>query len=143
MKRRAFMLGGALALIGRRARAERTSGTLYKTPGCECCDQHAAYLHGHGIALEIVESAELSAIKERHGVPPALAGCHSIVLDGYVIEGHVPIAPIRRLLAERPNIKGISLPGMPDGSPGMGGRKTQPFTIYEIAGGEPRVYAVE
>jgi hypothetical protein len=143
MRRRDFMLGGALAVLATRARAERASGVLYKTPGCECCDQHAAYLRDSGIALEIVETAELPTIKARYGVPAALEGCHSIVLNGYVIEGHVPIAPIRRLLAERPNIKGISLPGMPEGSPGMAGRKTQPFTILEIAEGEPRVFAVE
>ena len=64
------------------------------------------------------------------------------LVDGYVVEGHVPIAPLLRMLRERPDIKGISLPGMPAGSPGMSGEKTAPFTIYEI-GDEPKVYAVE
>jgi hypothetical protein len=66
-----------------------------------------------------------------------------MLIGRYVIEGHVPVATINKLLTEHPNIKGISLPGMPEGSPGMTGEKTGPFTIYEISEGEPKVYAVE
>jgi hypothetical protein len=74
---------------------------------------------------------------------PALEGCHTMLVDGYVVEGHVPVNTLLRLLTERPEIRGISLPGMPAGSPGMDGEKTAPFTIYEIGEGPPRVYAVE
>jgi hypothetical protein len=70
-------------------------------------------------------------------------GCHTTLVDGYVVEGHVPIGPVLRMLAERPAIRGISLPGMPTGPPGMFGEKTEPFAIYEIGDGEPKVYAVE
>lgn len=76
-------------------------------------------------------------------MPPEFEGCHTILLGGYVIEGHIPITPIRRLLRERPAIKGISLPGMPLGAPGMYGNKEGPFVIYEITEGEKRVYSTE
>jgi hypothetical protein len=76
-------------------------------------------------------------------VPKALAGCHTMLIGGYVVEGHVPAGAIKKLPAERPGINGISLSGMPEGSPGMSGQKTEPFKIYEISDGEPKVFAVE
>ena len=79
-------------------------------------------------------------------MPEALYGCHMILVGGYVVEGHVSAALLDRLLRERPAIRGISLPGMPEGSPGMTGRKQGVFTTYEIArqpAGEPRIYAIE
>jgi hypothetical protein len=76
-------------------------------------------------------------------VPEPLQGCHTLLIDGYVVEGHVPVAAVKRLLAERPAIRGISLPGMPAGSPGMNGEKTEPFTVYEIGDGAPKVFARE
>jgi hypothetical protein len=121
--------------------------TLYKDPACGCCAGHADYLRAHGFTVTIVEAADLDAIRQRYGVPDRLAGCHTIIAGNYVIEGHVPIEPIRRLLAERPAIIGIALAGMPEGSPGMGGEKTGPFTIYQIdrapASDAPKVFAVE
>jgi hypothetical protein len=82
-------------------------------------------------------------IKRMYRVPEKLAGCHTTVIGPYVVEGHVPAGTIDRLLTERPNIRGISLPGMPAGSPGMSGQKTEPFVIYEIADGPPKIYATE
>ena len=126
------------------ARAEPPlEGTLYKSPDCTCCEGHAAYLKRSGIRLKIVEAPDLNEIRKAHGVPPEFEGCHTILLGGYVIEGHIPITPIRRLLRERPAIKGISLPGMPLGAPGMYGNKEGPFVIYEITEGEKRVYSTE
>jgi len=87
--------------------------------------------------------ADLAPVKSRHGVPRDLQSCHTAVIGGYVIEGHVPVAAIKRLMTEKPTIKGISLPGMPSGSPGMMGAKAGPFTIYEIGDGTPKVYATE
>ena len=122
-----------------------TQATLYKNPNCGCCDEHASYLRRHGYAVNAVETHDLDGIKRRHGVPEALYGCHTIEIDGYVVEGHVPAGPLARLLRERPAIRGISLPGMPTGSPGMAGPKREPFRIYAIDGGAaaPRLYAVE
>lgn len=123
--------------------ARDISATLYKAPGCGCCDGHAEHLKQSGFDVTVVETPDLSAIKARHGVPEALEGCHTIEVGGYVVEGHVPATIIKRLLAERPAIKGVSLPGMPNGSPGMGGRKAEPFKIHEITEGPARIYAVE
>ena len=117
--------------------------TLYKSPDCTCCEGHAAYLKRNGIQVEIIETPDLSAVKKAHGVPAEFEGCHTILLDGYVIEGHTPINSIRKLLRERPAIKGISLQGMPLGAPGMYGTKEGPFVIYEIKDVEKRVFSTE
>lgn len=121
----------------------KASAQLFKNPQCSCCEGYANYLRNHGYAVTTKATHNLSLIRRQHGVPERLAGCHTTIVGGYVVEGHVPIAAIDKLLTERPNIKGISLPGMPDGSPGMTGRKSEPFTIYEISNGEQKVYAVE
>jgi hypothetical protein len=84
---------------------------------------------------------QLSKIKTKHRVPPEFEGCHTIEIGGYVVEGHVPATIIRKLLKERPNIRGISLPGMPDGSPGMSGIKREPFVVYEFGPTSERVFA--
>lgn len=139
---RAALLAFALAAPATAPTAELPPMTFYKTPQCGCCDGHADYLREHGFKVTVIESPDLPLIKQRHGIPEALEGCHTIEVGGYVVEGHVTIDPIRRLLRERPAIKGISLPGMPTGSPGMNGPKAEPFVIYEI-GAEKRVFAVE
>jgi hypothetical protein len=134
----------ALAPAGAVAADAAHTAVLYKNPDCSCCDGHAEYLRENGYAVEVIETPDLDAFKAGHGIPEDLAGCHSIVIDGYVIEGHVPVAAIDKLLAERPAIIGISLPGMPIGSPGMGGQKAAPFVIQEIAkDGAARVFATE
>lgn len=126
--------------------AAAIDATLYKTPDCGCCEGHADHLRAHGIAVTSVPTPNLSQMHREHGVPEELEGCHMIMVDGYIVEGHVPINALKRLLTERPAIKGISLPGMPDGSPGMSGPKRVPFTIYEIGndpGAAPKVFSVE
>lgn len=138
----ATMLLALPAVMARKANAEAAKeATLYKNPQCFCCEGHADYLRQHGFKVTEVPTHDLSLLRRKLDVPEQLEGCHTIVVDGYVVEGHVPIKSINRLLRERPPIKGISLPGMPEGSPGMTGRKTEPFTIYELNNGE--VYAVE
>jgi hypothetical protein len=116
---------------------------LYKNPQCHCCEGYASYLRNHGYEVTTTPTHNLSLIRRQHGVPEKLAGCHTTIVGGYVVEGHVPVATLDKLLAEHPKIKGVSLPGMPDGSPGMTGRKSEPFTIYEISDSEAKVYAVE
>lgn len=122
---------------------EKPAGTLYKNPQCGCCEEYAEYLRQNGIAVTVKATHDLPLIKQRHGVPKGLGGCHTMLIDGYVVEGHVPVDTLTKLLTERPDIKGISLPGMPLGSPGMTGRKHAPFKIYEFSDGQPKVYAVE
>jgi hypothetical protein len=119
---------------------------LYKNPNCGCCEEHASYLRGHGYSVKVVETHDLDGVKRRHGVPEELSGCHTIEIGGYVVEGHVSANTLGRLLREKPAIRGISLPGMPAGSPGMTGGKREPLRIYAIDGrkaGEPQLYAVE
>ena len=135
-----------LALASGLASAEeKVSATLFKNPGCQCCAGYAAYLRANGFNVTEVEAPNMTTIKQAHGVRGDLEGCHTTVIGDYVVEGHVPVGPIKRLLAEKPAIKGISLPGMPQGSPGMSGTKEGPFKILSITGGdEPAsVYASE
>ena len=127
------------------AAQEKIAATLYKTSGCMCCDWYANYLRSNGLDVKVIESPNMSFVRKEQGVPSKLEGCHTTLVGGYVVEGHVLIAAIKRLLIEKPAIKGISLPGMPDGSPGMTGTKKGPFTIFAITGeGAPsQVYATE
>jgi hypothetical protein len=132
-----------IALFGATlAYAETINVTMYKNPQCGCCEEYAKYLRRNGFNVTVKETHNMSLISRQNGVPEKLAGCHTAQVGGYVVEGHVPVSAIKKLLTERPNIKGISLPGMPEGSPGMTGQKTEPFTIYEISE-EAKVFAVE
>jgi hypothetical protein len=117
--------------------------TLYKSPQCGCCEGYADYLREHGFEVTVKATHDLPLLHRQHGVPEPLVGCHTTLVEGYVVEGHVPIGAMLRMLEERPDITGISLPGMPAGSPGMSGEKAAPFTIYEIGDGPAKVYAVE
>lgn len=118
----------------------RTGGdvtvTVYRTPTCGCCKGHEDYLREHGFRTESEVMEDLGGVKERLGVPEEMWSCHTAVIGQYFIEGHVPVEAITRLLEERPAIDGIALPGMPAGSPGMGGEKEGPFVIYAVADGE-------
>jgi hypothetical protein len=117
--------------------------TLWKNPNCTCCDAYAEYLTRHGFKVTSKPTHDLSAKSRAAGIPDDFQGCHLGMIDGYVVSGHVPVATVNKLLTERPNIKGITLPGMPLGSPGMTGEKEEPFTIYTIGSERPNVYAVE
>ena len=142
---RRTLLGVLLAVSTPSVAAAQGAQTaiLYKNPECLCCDAYAKVLQRSGIAVTVEQTPALAELKREHGVPEPLQGCHTLLIDGYVVEGHVPVAAVKRLLAERPAIRGISLPGMPAGSPGMDGEKTAPFTVYEIGDGAPKVFARE
>ncbi len=92
---------------------------VYKTAACGCCADWSEYMKGHGFTVRTEDVTNLTAIKVENGVPPGLGSCHTALVDGYVIEGHVPVEPILRMLEERPEIAGLAVPGMPTGSPGM------------------------
>ena len=141
--RQVFLAGWTAALMLFAQLALAAEATVYKTPQCGCCKEYVDYLRQNGFTVKAVDLDDLAPIKRKLGVPQALEGCHTTVIDGYAIEGHVPAASIKRLLSERPAIKGISLPGMPAGSPGMSGKKTEPFEIYTITEGPPKVYDKE
>lgn len=94
--------------------------TIYRDPGCGCCEEWAERARNAGFRMALADNGDMLAIKRKFGVPEALASCHTTVIGDYVLEGHVPLEHVARLLAERPaGIKGIAVPGMPRGSPGM------------------------
>jgi hypothetical protein len=129
LSRRAVLLG-SMALAATPALAnDRPSVRVHKDPDCGCCNGWIAHLKQAGFAVAAIDTDRLSAVKARLGVPSELASCHTAEIGDYVIEGHVPAPAIDRLLAERPRARGLAVPGMPVGSPGM-------------EGGEPEVYAV-
>ncbi|MCW3477539.1 DUF411 domain-containing protein [Limobrevibacterium gyesilva] len=132
ISRRAALLMAACAPLPALSAAP-TQVTLYKNPQCGCCEGYAAYLRQNGFAVDVKPTNDLDTMSREAGVPDELEGCHLSMIDGYVVEGHVPIEAIRKLLAERPPLKAITLPGMPEGSPGMTGTKQGPFTVYAIA----------
>jgi hypothetical protein len=126
------------ALLSPQAFAAPTSVTLYKNLQCTCCEGHAKYLEEQGFKVEVKPVPDLHAINQKAGVPDALEGCHTSFIDGYVVIGHVSVDAIRKLLADRPKIVGISITGMPSNLPGMPGTRSQPVAIYEItADGSP------
>ena len=121
------------ALLSTQAFAAQTIVTLYKNLQCTCCEDYVKYLEEQGFKVEVKPVRDLHSIDQKAGVPEALEGCHTSFIDGYVVIGHVPIDAIHKLLAERPKIVGISIPGMPANLPGMPGPRSKPVPIHEIA----------
>ncbi len=113
---------------------------VYKSPSCTCCHEWEAYLRSLGWTVRSHPTEDMSAIKTEHGLPKAAWSCHTAIVAGYAIEGHVPVAAIEDLLATRPAIDGIALPGMPAGSPGMGGEQEGPFEVLAVANGATSVF---
>jgi hypothetical protein len=123
MRRREFLVGMAavppiLAAV-RAAAAELPEVVVHKDPTCGCCTAWAEHLRRAGFPVEVVGTADIAGVKARLGVPASLASCHTAGVEGYVLEGHVPAEAALRLLAERPQARGLAVPGMPVGSPGM------------------------
>ncbi|NOK63526.1 MAG: DUF411 domain-containing protein [Chloroflexi bacterium AL-W] len=104
---------------------------VYKSPTCGCCGDWVRYAEEHGYTVTVKEMQDMTPVKAEHSIPPTMQSCHTTLIDGYVIEGHVPIEDVERLLTERPNVAGIAVPGMPVGSPGMevAGTEPQPFDV--------------
>jgi hypothetical protein len=116
---------------------------VYKTPTCGCCSLWLDHLRQHGFEVKSTDLDDLSPLKARHGVPQTMQSCHTAVVDGYVVEGHVPATDIQRLLKERPSVAGLAVPGMPIGSPGMEvGSRVQPYDVIAFdKQGSGRVFA--
>jgi hypothetical protein len=130
-------------MMGTNSIASDKEVALYKTPNCGCCDGYADYLRENGFNVKVNPTDKLGVMSREAGMPGNFQGCHLSFIDGYFVSGHVPISAINKLLSERPAVKGITLPSMPLGSPGMSGVKSEPFTTYSIGEGEPKVYTVE
>lgn len=110
------------------------SAIVNMTSECGCCGVYVSYLSKNiaDTQKNSIPSYQLGSIKDKYGIPQSLSSCHTSEIEGYVVEGHVPFEAIEKLLAERPDIAGIALPGMPSGTPGMPGPKTEPWVIYGI-----------
>lgn len=124
---RLFVASGLLALG---SAAHAAAMTVYKSPSCGCCGKWVEHAEKHGFTVKVVNVDDIKAVKAKAGIPDKLASCHTTLVGGYVVEGHVPAADIKKLLAQKPKAKGIVAPGMPMGSPGMehGGHK-QPYEV--------------
>lgn len=129
----AIAVGTLAACSGDSEEADRTAAgestsrvaaetvVVYRTASCGCCKSYVEYLRHHGFEVQSEVVDETATVRARYGVPDDGAGCHTSVIGGYAVEGHVPVTGIEKLLNERPDIDGITVPGMPQDSPGMGG----------------------
>ncbi len=135
--RRRLLLGFAMTVLLPAARATApTRVEVWKDPSCGCCRDWIAHLETQGFSVTTHDTGNRAA-RHRLGMPEAMASCHTALVEGYVLEGHVPAASIRRLLVDRPRALGLAVPGMPIGSPGMDGPayqgRSQPYEVMLVA----------
>ena len=115
---------------------------VYKSPTCGCCSKWVSHLEANGFTVEATDVNDINLIKSSFGIPPALASCHTAVVGDYLVEGHVPAEDIVQLLKQKPAIKGIAVPGMPIGSPGMEGDNPQAYDVISFdAQGETDIFS--
>ena len=117
----------ALGAFARLSAKEAPLVSVYKSPACGCCGEWIKHMRANGFRVETRDLADVTPIKSRYGVPYGLGSCHTAVVEGYAIEGHVPAADVQKLLRERPKLKGLAVPGMVAGSPGMEQGAPQPY----------------
>jgi len=136
--RRSFLTIAGLGTLGAmagpmlpRANASTNALEVFKTPWCGCCGSWVTHMRANDFTVRVTEMEDLDPVKRRFNIPEDLQACHTGLIDGYVIEGHVPARDVQRLLVERPEAIGLSVPGMPVGSPGMeqAGRQDQYFVV--------------
>jgi len=136
------MLGSPAPAAGAAADQALPRVVVYKTETCGCCNGWVEHLRAAGFEVDARNVRDLMAVKLENGVPGPLVTCHTAIVDGYVVEGHVPADQVKRMLDERPDIAGIGVPGMPVGSPGMEGPNAQPYQVVAFDGeGGLSVYA--
>ncbi|KNY31750.1 DUF411 domain-containing protein [Agrobacterium genomosp. 3 str. CIP 111-78] len=136
MKRREFLCTlaaiGALPVAGS-AQATGENMLVYKDPNCGCCHAWADAMKNAGFSVKTENVSDTAVVKERFKVPGDLRGCHTAVVAGYYLEGHVPLEAVMRLLAEKPDIAGLAVPGMPSGSLGMGESPSASYDVMSIS----------
>jgi hypothetical protein len=142
--RRSFVCATAAALaLGKFARAGAEDApmvSVYKSPACGCCGEWIRHMRANGFRVETHDVADVTAIKRQYGVPDELASCHTAVVGGYAIEGHVPAADVQKLVRERPKLRGLAVPGMVPGSPGMEQGPPQRYATLAFDDRGSRVY---
>jgi len=134
MKRRLFIQAavGASVAMPLLAMAAAPVIEIFKTESCGCCGAWVEHLKANGFETRVTNVENPSDYRERGGIPDALGSCHTGMVQGYAIEGHVPASDIKRLLATRPKARGLAVPGMPLGSPGMEGPRKDPFDVLLV-----------
>lgn len=143
--RRSFVLAGAAAMTlgmlpGALAQYALPTVVVYKSPACGCCGEWEKHMRAAGFRLETRHLADVTPVKRKLGVPETLRSCHTAMLGGYVLEGHVPAADVKRLLRERTKARGLAVPGMPVGAPGMEQGRPQPFSTIAFDEAGSRVF---
>lgn len=153
VSRRDFLLrgalgGAALAVFGRRMLAlvappgAPTPMAVYMDPGCGCCGKWVGLMQAAGFAVSVQRTTDMESIKKRYGIGSRLASCHTALVGGYLVEGHVPADLIRKMLADKPKIAGLAVPGMVTGSPGMEGPTKDPYDVIAFdSAGKTSIYA--
>ena len=140
--RRPILLSIAAAAAFLSTAANAAQLTVMKSPYCGCCAKWIEHVQQHGFTVKVVDTEDMASVKKRLGVPDRLASCHTTMAGGYFIEGHVPAADIKRLLAQKPKATGIAVPGMPAGSPGMEAAGKEPYaTVLVRADGTTGIFA--
>lgn len=115
---------------------------MYKNEGCQCCAKWADYMRARGFAVETVKAQDLYAVKSEQGIPSDMGACHTALVNGYVVEGHVPAEDVKRMLREQPDAAGLVVPGMPASSPGMNTAFNEPYKVFLLKeDGSTKVYA--
>ena len=142
MRRRTFLgIAMTATLAATKVTAAGPFIEVYKSSTCGCCGKWVEHLRTSGFAVNVHDIPDVDAFRARAGVPAPLAACHTALVDGYVVEGHVPAADIRKLIAERPKALGLAVPGMPAGSPGMDAPRASGYDVLLFqADGRTRVY---
>ena len=144
LDRRTFVAAASAAALWRvgPACAAGPVMTVHKDPTCGCCEAWVEHVRGAGYEARVVETGAIDVVKARLGVPLPVRSCHTAEVDGYVLEGHVPAEAIARLLKERPTARGLGVPGMPVGAPGMevAGTAPQTYDVMLFGDGEPRSF---
>jgi len=126
-----FLLVGCTTDRGGEA-ASGPKAMIFKSTSCGCCDIYSGYMDARGFDVEVENLQSVDPIKEQYNIPAGLQSCHTTVVDGYFIEGHIPSEAIDKLLSDKPDIAGIAMAGMPSGAPGMPGGKTGDFVIQAV-----------
>lgn len=140
---RTFLAGSMIigALSGSGSHAAATTIDVYKSPTCKCCAKWVDHMRANGFTVNTHDVGNKEA-RERAGISTTLGSCHTAMVDGYAIEGHVPAQDVKRFLKERPAAIGLAVPGMPHGSPGMEGARSDPYNVLLIdKQGDTKVYS--
>ena len=123
---------GALRPLALGAQAALPVMTVYKSASCGCCTAWVEHARKSGFTVKTVDTEDLGGVKREMGIPSRLQSCHTVVVGSYVVEGHVPAADVKRLLAEKPKVRGLAVPGMPVGSPGMEQGSPANYDRYDV-----------